>query len=244
MTSSARKSTSKQPQYRRIEQWLEEQCNALPAGSPLPSESQLVETFKVSRMTIRNAMQELTASGRIERRQGLGTFVGPKELHRKDSVLFSFTEEIQQRGMTATSRLVDKRQGVFPTISVLLSEPSDAWLIFIDRIRLANDRPLARERVYLPTKYAAVLDYDLEQGSLHAALRELGVEFGSAKGTVTARLAHDDDLELLDLQAPSALLVESRIIREPTGAPIEHTETAYIADKWAIDTRSSVERFT
>ncbi|QAR34624.1 GntR family transcriptional regulator [Latilactobacillus curvatus] len=45
------------------------------AGQQLPSENELAQTYQVSRITSKRALQELTDSGLVERIQGRGTFV-------------------------------------------------------------------------------------------------------------------------------------------------------------------------
>jgi GntR family histidine utilization transcriptional repressor len=69
-----------------------------PAGTPMPSEAELVARFGVSRMTVNRAMRELQAEGLVQRTQGVGTFAAP--LHRVSSTLKirDLHEEITARG--------------------------------------------------------------------------------------------------------------------------------------------------
>jgi Transcriptional regulators len=224
--------------YREIEQWLTEKCRALPAGSPLPSETEIASTFGVSRMTARQAMVNLNQAGLVERRRGAGTFVAPSRLHRLDNVLLSFTEDMARRGMTAQSRVLSATVATSPDNAVALGLAPTAWLVCIDRVRLADGVPLARERVFLPGDFRDVLDSDLQNGSLHVALTRLGRVIAGARGYVTARLATTEEAELLGLVYPAVLLVERRTITDKQGNPIEHTETAYVASRWVIDTGS------
>ncbi len=53
-------------------------------GDKLPSENELAETFGVSRMTVRQAMQKLKALGLIETRTGSGSYV--REVNPEDSL--------------------------------------------------------------------------------------------------------------------------------------------------------------
>lgn len=64
----------------------------------MPSESELVERFGVSRMTVGRALRDLQASGLIERRQGSGTFA--TQPHKVASTLRirDIHEEITERG--------------------------------------------------------------------------------------------------------------------------------------------------
>jgi len=225
-----------QPRYLAIEEWLKEQCRALPAGSLLPSEAEISAKFSVSRMTARQAVQKLASDGLVERRRGAGTFVAPPILHRREDVLLSFTEDMRRRGMTGSSRVIRAEVGVSPEDAVALGLPPSAWVVLLERVRFADGRPLAMERVALPGEFAPVLEFDLEKGSLHSALRQLDRKIAHSRGYVTARLATEEEATELELTRPAVLLVESRTIFDDQGRMVERTETAYVASRWAIDT--------
>src|SRR4029450_4006343 len=104
MAPSTRTHMSRQSRYREIERWLRTLVEGARPGDPLPSEAELCERFSVSRMTVRQALQELTNDGLVERRRGQGTFVAHRPVHRRPGVFLSFTEEMHRRGAQATSR--------------------------------------------------------------------------------------------------------------------------------------------
>lgn len=207
-----------------------------PPGTALPAETELAEQFSVSRMTARHAFENLAREGLIDRRRGAGSFVAAPPLHRAESILYSFTEDMRRRGMVASSRLLSAEVGSAPRSAVLLGLDPDAWVVKIDRVRMADGQPLARERVALPSAFKAVLDYDLENGSLHAALAHMGRVLGRASGHVVARMATGEEAKLLELEQPAALLVEVRVVVDRDGQPVEYTETAYVGSRWVIDT--------
>jgi len=74
----------KLPQFALIKQFLERQIKSgqWPAGTRIPTEQSLTQTFSVSRMTARRAVKELADRGLVSRTPGLGTFVAepPKPL--------------------------------------------------------------------------------------------------------------------------------------------------------------------
>ncbi|MCU1637925.1 MAG: GntR family transcriptional regulator [Microbacteriaceae bacterium] len=224
------------PRYQAIEEWLTEQCKSLPPGSLLPSEPELALQFSVSRMTARQAVQNLAKSGLVERRQGAGTFVAPPLLHRREGVLLSFTEDMRRRGMKSSSRLLTGEVVISPEDAIALGLQPSSWVVRLERVRFADEMPLAIERVFLPGEFSAVLDYDLEHGSLHDALRDMGRQISHAHGYVTARLATSAEAEILGLTTPAPLLVESRTIYDTVERPVERTETCYVASRWVIDT--------
>jgi GntR family transcriptional regulator len=236
MASSTKSHPAGRTRYREIERYLRTRVEGARPGAPLPSEAELCERFSVSRMTVRQALQELTNDGLVERRRGQGTFVAQRPVHRRPGVFLSFTEEMNRRGMQATSRLLsagmdDPRR---PELLDLGLAP-DSQVVRIVRVRLADGVPVALEDAALVPELGDVLDEDLGGGSLHSALERRGVIATRATGTITARLARGSETELLDLPPQSALLVELRVLFDQQGRVFERTETRYVADRYVID---------
>lgn len=187
-------------------------------------------------MTVRQALQELTNAGLVDRQRGRGTFVAERPMHRRPGVFLSFTEEMGRRGMVATSRVVVAQLGAARPEEVDdlgLAPGSD--VVRVERVRLADGVPIAVEDAAVVVDHRGVLDADLENGSLHDALGELGVVATSATGTVTARLATRAETRLLGVPARTALLVELRLLFDQHGNPFERTESRYVADRYVID---------
>lgn len=228
--------------YREIGSWLEDQCATLAPGSPLPSETQLAKKFGVSRMTARHALESLRSSGLIERRQGAGSFVARPALHRQESVLHSFSEEIRRRGETPSSIVLDKGLRTDPRQALMMRLNPHEPLVRIDRVRCSDGTPMAHEVTYLPNRLSGVLDEDLADGSLHEALKSMGVNLSRATGYITSRLATDQECRILHQKSPTPLLVETRTVTDTIGDVVESTVTAYIGSRWAIDTSASVMR--
>jgi GntR family transcriptional regulator len=236
MVSSTQARRSGQTRYREIEQYLRTLVEGAGPGDPLPSEAELCERFSVSRMTVRQALQELTNDGLVERRRGQGTFVAHRPVHRRPGVFLSFTEEMNRRGMQATSRLLSAGMDDPHRSETLdLGLAPDSQVVRVIRVRLADGVPVALEEAALIPELRGVLDTDLGEGSLHGELERRGVVATRATGTITARLARASETELLDLAPQSALLVELRILFDQQGRVFERTETRYVADRYVID---------
>lgn len=226
--------------YREIEDWLRAECKALPPGAGLPTELDVAERFGVSRMTARHAFEQLAQAGLIERRRGAGSFVLAQPLHREEAVLRSFTQDMRARGLTPSSRVLRAELAVAPAAAAQLGLSAVEWVVVIERVRYADGVAVALERTALPGEFAPVLQADLATGSLHQALADLGRRLGRASGYVTARLATEEEAGLLDLPSPAALLVETRLITDNAGRPVESTQSAYVGSRWVIDTGSFV----
>src|SRR3546814_9536273 len=92
-----------------------------------------------------------------------------------------------RRGMRSSSTVLEAEVGVDAHHAALLGLDPGAWLVKLVRVRYADGRSLALERVFLPGGFADVLEADLETGSLHAALRARGREISHGHGHVTDR---------------------------------------------------------
>ncbi|MBB5840605.1 UTRA domain-containing protein [Kribbella italica] len=224
------------PRHEAVERHLRSRIASSKPGDALESDSELTALFNVSRMTVRQAAQRLADQGLIYRVPGVGTFVAEPRVHRDIGRLRSFTEEMARRGAVAGSKVLVAalRAGTADEVAALQLAPGSK-VTHVRRLRLADSRPVAIENVVLPMSCSAVLEGDLEHGSLHDALRALGEIPTSASGTLVAVNAGVEDEELLAVEPRTALLVEERLILDQSGRPLEKTQTRYAGDEFVFD---------
>lgn len=222
--------------YELIEDWLRGRVRSGKPGDVLPSEAELAAQFGVSRMTARQAVQNLAHDGLVDRRRGAGTYIAIPPIRRHGSALMSFSSDMRARGMTASSRLLRAElvDGSPEDVEALRLTPGSR-VVSIFRLRLADGLPMSIELAVLPLECAPVLSRDLEKGSLQDALGELGREPAIARTRITARTATAAEARLLGVPERSALLVERRVILDTENRPLEHTESRYVADRYVID---------
>lgn len=232
-----------QPQYRQIEQALRERVAALPPGAKLPSDTDLCTEFGVSRMTARNAMERLAADGLIRREPGRGSFVTAPPAHRRANRLMTFSQEMRRTGRVPRSRLLARVvRPATATEAATLGVPPRQSVVYLRRLRLADDEPIALESTILVGATAeAVMAADLTTGSLHEALGRGGFMLYRGTGTISAAVATAEDAHLLDIQDGDPLLVERRVIADGHGRRIEATESRYVAGRYGLDVQFDVE---
>src|SRR5690606_34265018 len=95
-----------------------------------------------SRMTARQAVQNLAAEGLVRRQRGSGTFIAPRPMHRHSGPLMSFTADMHRRGMRASSELLsaELREANSLESGALRLDPGSR-IVSIVRLRLADDLP-------------------------------------------------------------------------------------------------------
>jgi GntR family transcriptional regulator len=225
------------PRYEAIATHLRELVAQGRPGERLPSDAELCRRFSVSRMTARHAVERLEREGLLYRRRGQGTFVSARPVLRVLGSPLSFTESMRRRGLRATSQLLfsgEVEPSADDVVALRLKTGQPAWVI--ERLRLADDTPMAIERVVLPPDLFDVAGDDLERASLHEAFERRGRVPTRAQAWVSASVAGARERRLLDLRHPAALIVERRVISDQDELPLEHTETLYTAERYRFET--------
>lgn len=140
----------------------------------LPSERGLCEMFDVSRITVRQTLQELEREGYIYKLHGKGTFVASKSYNQNLVKLYSFTEEMKRLGKHPTTQVlsfqmitVDQRLA-----SKMNLEPFDE-VYQVVRLRLADGEALMYETSYLPKQvFPYLTKEDFEQRPMYDVFLE------------------------------------------------------------------------
>lgn len=235
------------PLYQQLQATLRAQIEGGRFGTHqrLPSERELSEQFGVSRMTVRQALDQLSQQGLIYGKVGKGTFISEPKIDQQIVALTGFSEDMQRRGQAASSRVL-KAVELMATkdIASALQIELKTKVINLVRVRLANGAPLALENGFLPMHLCPdLISHDFSRESLYDILRnQYGWHLVRAQQTVESRLANDDELEVLELKRPAPILAIERITMVEQGFPIEYVRSAYRGDRYKFSAMLSPTR--
>lgn len=227
------------PIYIQIEEQLRARIKAgeFEAGTAIPSERELTESFGVSRMTLRQAVTNLVNDGLLYREKGRGTFVAIPKVEQPLNGLTSFTEDMKARGMTPSNQLIEFKE-IDPEADIAgeLELQSGEKVFSVKRIRYADDKPMAIERTFLPVKLFPHLTEEALKGSLYSIIEEQQLRISHASQRMEAALVKKEDAELLKISLSSPVLCIERLSYLGGGIPFELVRSIYRADRYKFIT--------
>ncbi len=196
-------------------------------GEALPTEDELAKLFRVSRVTIRAALETLGTMGLIERRQGVGTFV--RELSKPEPLtvpMIDLAARNREILRTTSAHVVEFEFTPAPrhVRSHFQAQPEELFQRAV-RIRYTNNRPIMQVTTYIPELIGRQFGpAEMEGGSLYAILQRFGITFSSGEQVVSAAAADPIVAERLNVAIGAPLLKIVRLHYDIEGQPIQHFE--------------------
>jgi GntR family transcriptional regulator len=191
--------------------------------SQMPSESQMMEAFSVSRITIRQALGDLQKEGLIFKVPGKGSFVAKPKAFQNLSRLQGFGEAMGPSGYETFSQVLSMRQ--VPASDVVARRLQLALgdaVYEIQRLRYLNREPISVDQSYFPLALGERLaQEDLPTRDIFVILEN---DFG-------LHLTHAD----VQIEAISADEFLARQLRIAEASPLLRIERLTYADDQPID---------
>ncbi len=198
----------------------------------LPSESALAKEFKVSRVTIRQALKRLEARGLIYSEQGRGYFRTARRMGGV-SGFHSFTHEVRKAGGVPGAVVLERRIiGELPAdmqAHLKVQHPANVSLLYLKRIRTINSEPVAVEDAYLPVNlYPGIEEAKIGDGSLYS---QIEARWGIVPMWTDALLkpvaASQEEAKALRVPAGSPLLAAWRVTLTDNDQVAEYVKSTY-----------------
>lgn len=207
------------------------------ANERLPTEDDLSARFKVSKITVRQALRELAQIGIIRREQGRGTFVQPPPLQQGPRELTSFTGEMRRHGIVASSQVLEcGASTATPDIAARLGIPSTEPVFRLRRLRLADGTPMGLQTAYIPMSLVpGITDQSFTGVSLYDVLADrYSLYPASANETYVAVAVGADDAQWLRLPAGSPAMAAERVTFLADGRKLEFVQSIMRGDRYKI----------
>lgn len=207
------------------------------AGKKIPSERVLSDQYGVSRMTIRQAINELVGDGIVSKRQGSGTYVNTPQFSQRN--VRSFTETLKSQGYEPSTKVLEfSRVHHIKAVSEALDQPLETSYYKLKRLRYGNGLPMALEMVYFPIDMCPGIETFDESDSLYKVLSErFNYDIGQVSYEIDALISNRMMMKAFELEKPVALLKVTGVSYVEQKVPLLYEESFYRPDlyKYSVD---------
>lgn len=233
------------PLWTQVRDDLRRRLDAGEITDHFPGDVELMATYGVSRHTVREAVRHLQESGLIVRERGRGTRVRPGRIEQPLGTLYSLFRSVEDQGYAQCSTVRTLEQRTNAEAATVLGLAPDAPLVFLERVRLADDEPIALDCSWLPATIALpLLEVDFTRTALYSELASrCGVRPRSGWEQIRPQLPEPRHQEILGLGAAEPVFAIERLTRTLEG-PLEWRHSVVRGDRFAFVARWSDEGTT
>ncbi len=210
-------------------------------GEAFPGELALAEEYAVSRHTVREALRRLRQAGVVSGERGrTSRLTGPAEIDQAMGSLYSLFSAVEAAGQTQRSVVRRRDIRADAVVAERLGLEGSAPLFFLERLRLASERPLALDRVWMPADVAgSLLEVDFSRTALYEHLRSrCGVSLTGGSEHLRAVVPTVAERTMLEMPDDVAALAIERL-GFAGGRPVEWRHTLVRGDRFAVSAQFS-----
>jgi GntR family transcriptional regulator len=215
----------------------------LPApGGRLGAERDLAERLGVSRSTVRAALADLERSGVVRRVRGRGggIFASERKVERDLTSLAGLPAYLRRQGFESAARVLSTATvEADKETATALAIDTDAAVLEVVRVRLADGQPISLERARFPAeRFPGLLDRSLG-GSLYELLEsDYDLHPGEAEERIEVVSAGGTEARLLDVRRGAPLLAIARTAWDADGRAFERSHDLFRADRARVVVRA------
>ena len=205
--------TSPLPLWAQLEAELRRRLEVGHFEHRFPTDRELIEIYEVSRHTARHAVAKLGSDGIVKRERGIGTSIDRRQFEQSLGSLYSLFQLVESSGVEQRSRVLELERTTHAEAAAQLGLAADAPLLHLSRLRLADNEPLAIDRLWLPFEIGEpLLDVDFSHTALYDELeRSVGRRPTSGWERIRPVVPRDEDRDLLGLDGLEAVFSLQRL---------------------------------
>lgn len=224
------------PIYYQLAEDIKQQIvsGELKPGDAIPSESQLVNDYGVSRLTVRRGLALLLEAGLIETVRGKGNFVAKPKLNQA-------TLEFKERGVAGEDELSFKllevkRVKAEGKIAAKLSVPEGTKVFTIKRLLVGENGPVGIDVKYLPyLKGKPVLENEIEYADFpEIVAKHADVMIYKIERAISASLLLPEEAQILKTEPGKPALCVIQVIYAKDETPLGISKTIYRGETFEL----------
>ena len=220
------------PRYLELAQTLRDQLCDYQVGEYLPAETELAERFGVNRHTLRRAVDELIAEGRVLRRKGRGTCILPQPVIYPVHPGSAYSKTLQNMGFQSEALLLGKRER--PAIPGELKDlqlHDEESVLELQTLRLLDQQPISLITHCFATRHRKLMQ-SYKGGSMRGHLARQGVALKRVSTLIGARMPSASDALHLMMPRHTPVLSIRTLSSDPDRAFFEVSNSLTRADRF------------
>lgn len=227
---------TKKPMYRQIADTLRErvQRGELKPGDALPTESALQEEFAVSRVTVRQALKQLTQEAIVESIQGSGSYVKAERVNYDIYQLTSFYEKLADRNVETHSDVkVFEAIDASPALAAKLEVGEGEKIWHVKRVRFIRQKPVTLEETWMPLALFPDLTWQVMENSKYHFIEQVKkLVIDRSEQEIVPVMPSEEAVALLGLDASQPILEKISRGYLHDGRVFEYSRNAFKSDDY------------
>lgn len=225
---------SRQPQarYLQIADALRDQLGGYKAGEYLPSESALAEQFDVNRHTLRRAVDELVAEGRVLRHKGRGSCVLPQAIVYPLHASSAYSKTLEGMGFRSGAVLLARREREAKDDEIAdLQLYTEETVLEIRTLRLLDEQPISLITHCFARRHLEFV-HAYTGGSMREHLARQGIRLQRSSTLIGARTPNQHTALQLMMPRHTPVLSIRTLSCGSDGRPFELSRSLTRADRF------------
>lgn len=222
------------PLYAQVKEILLKEIKAGKYKEKIPTEKKLQEMFSVSRITIRQAVDELVAEGYLVRERAKGTRIIQKKISENMDSLRNFSNEMKSKNIQY--QLHDLEIKVIKAnakVAEALEIEENSNVFYLRKVYYTEGAPFCSIYSYLPSYLNLSIDEEIYKKSLYEYLeREKNIIVSKSYEDIEVGFADENLGRELGIKPGSAVLFRSRRSFDQNDNHVEYTLSYYRAEKY------------
>ena len=218
----------------------------LPPKTPLPSESQLMKKYDVSRITVRNALLRLEYSGDVFKVHGKGSFVSVKRITDYVSPSSSWRNLIEKKGHNVSYKLVEFTE-VLPSDGVLreLQLPRREKVRKIKRIKKLNQENIGLDLFFMPMDLCSNLNekHVMDSSIIDFLNTSPETRINRIEAQIRSAAIESGDAETLGVDYSSTVLIRGFVAYNESDKPVLCGKVVYLSQYAVINIKINTEHY-
>jgi GntR family phosphonate transport system transcriptional regulator len=204
------------------------------SGEKLPAETEIAESYKVNRHTVRRALATLAERGLVRAERGSGTYVEARPIPYPLRARTRFSEIVGAGGREPRAELIaSKIETADRDLAHRLEVATGTELVRLDTLRFADRTPISRGTTWFPAdRFPDAGRVYQRVRSITRVLAHYGVGDYRRKSTrLTAGLVDATDAAMLELAPGNPVMIIEAVDIDLQDTPILTTRSRFAAER-------------